>query len=115
MLYRAAGNTGVELSTLGFGCMRLPKLADDNKTIDVEASHGLFRRAIELGVNYFDTAYVYDGGASEQCLGEFVETIDRSTIHISTKNPLGQSWFPIPGDAQPARPRRSRSGAPSPQ
>ena len=98
MQYRTAGSTGIELSTLGFGCMRLPKLADDKKRIDVEASHALFRRAIELGVNYFDTAYVYDGGASEQCLGRFVETIDRSTITISTKNPLGQSWFPIPGD-----------------
>ncbi|MFW6162776.1 MAG: aldo/keto reductase, partial [Planctomycetota bacterium] len=98
MQYRAAGNTGIELSALGFGCMRLPKMPDDRKTIDVEASHRLFARARELGVNYFDTAYVYNGGASERCLGEFVETIDRSAIHISTKNPVGQRWFPIPGD-----------------
>ncbi len=98
MQYRVAGSTGVRLSTLGFGCMRLPKAGDDRKTIDVEASHRLFSRAVELGVNYFDTAYVYNGGDSERCLGRFLETIDRSSVYVSTKNPVGQSWFAIPGD-----------------
>ena len=99
MQYRVAGDTGVELSTLGFGCMRLPKLPDGKKTIDFEHSHRLFQRAVELGVNYFDTAYMYNGGDSERCLGEFVETIDRASVAISTKNPVGHQFWPIPGDA----------------
>ena len=98
MQYREAGNTGVKLSTLGFGCMRLPKLADDPKTIDVEHSHRLFRRAVELGVNYFDTAYIYNNGDSERCLGGFLNEVGRDKIIVSTKNPVGHTFWPIPGD-----------------
>ncbi len=100
MQYREAGTTGLKLSTLGFGCMRLPKKddGDGNKVIDHEASHQLFRRARELGVNYFDTAYMYDKGESERCLGEFLAEIDREEVVISTKNPVGHQFWPIPGD-----------------
>ena len=98
MQYRPAGNTGIELSALGFGCMRLPKLPDDKKTIDVEASQRLGAGGVVVGVTYSHPASVYRGGARERCLGEFLESIDRSTVHVSTKNPIGQSWFPIPGD-----------------
>jgi len=98
MRYRQAGNTGVELSTLGFGCMRLPKRADEPKQIDVDHSLRLFRRAVELGVNYFDSAYMYNNGDSERCLGQFLKEVDRDRVVISTKNPVGHQWWPIPGD-----------------
>ena len=98
MQYREAGKTGVKLSTLGFGCMRLPKLPDEPQKIDFEHSHRLFRRAMELGVNYFDTAYMYDGGDSERCLGEFIEEVGRDKVVVSTKNPVGHQFWPIPGD-----------------
>jgi len=98
MEYRVAGKSGVRLSCLGFGCMRLPKRKDEPKKIDFEASLRLFRRARELGVNYFDTAYLYDGGDSERCLGEFLKEVERQEVVISTKNPVGHQWWPIPGD-----------------
>ena len=100
MRYREMGKTGLKLSSLGFGCMRLPKKDDGsgNNRIDAEASLRLFRRAVELGVNYFDSAYMYDRGDSERCLGEFLKEIRRDDVVISTKNPVGHQWWPIPGD-----------------
>ena len=57
MVYRDFGNTGVRLSPLGFGMMRLP---EDEKT-----SVEMVRSAIDAGINYIDTAYNYLGGNSE--------------------------------------------------
>ena len=68
MQYRKLGNTGLEVSALGFGCMRLPKLPDQPSKVDQDASVALFRRAVEVGVNYFDSAYIYDNGDSERTL-----------------------------------------------
>jgi predicted aldo/keto reductase-like oxidoreductase len=100
MQYREMGKTGLKLSALGFGCMRLPKKedADGNQKIDFEHSHRLFRRAMELGVNYFDSAHMYDNGDSERCLGEFLKEVRRDEMIISTKSPVGHQWWPIPGD-----------------
>jgi len=98
MQYRVAGNTGVQLSALGFGCMRLPKLPDEPRKVDFEATLRLFRRAVELGVNFFDSAYIYDKGDSERCLGEFLKEVPREKLVISTKSPVGHQWWPIPGD-----------------
>jgi len=103
MQYRDLGSTGLKVSALGFGCMRLPKTQDDPKQIDFEASLALFRRAVELGVNYFDTAYLYNDGDSERAIGMFLKEIDRSQVIITTKNPVGHQWYPIPGD-QPTGP-----------
>ncbi|NOZ20714.1 MAG: aldo/keto reductase [Planctomycetes bacterium] len=103
MQYRNLGHTGQKVSALGFGCMRLPKTKDDPKQIDFDASLALFRRAVELGVNYFDTAYLYDNGDSERAIGKFLKEINRSDIFITTKNPVGHQWYQIPGD-QPTGP-----------
>ena len=61
MQYRKFGNTGVNISTLGFGCMRLPEYQDENGVwhVNQEATNEMLMRAYELGVNYFDTAYFY--------------------------------------------------------
>jgi len=64
--------------------LRLPKRQDEPKKIDFEASLRLFRRARELGVNYFDTAYLYDGGDSERCLGQFLKEVEREKVVVST-------------------------------
>ena len=97
MQYRPLGNTGLKVSALGFGCMRLPKLKDDPKKLDPDASVAMFERAAELGVNYFDTAYMYDNGDSERALGEFLKEIDRQDVVITTKNPVGHQYWPIDG------------------
>ena len=74
---------GNPLSILGFGCMRLPgKLG----RIDMQAAEQQIMAAIENGVNYFDTAYIYPG--SEAALGEILERNNaRSRVNIATKLP----------------------------
>ena len=83
MRYRKDPRSGNELSVLGFGCMRLPRSAGH---IDLDKSEALLRRAVEAGVNYFDTAYVYSG--SEEALGTVLaRTGLRDKIYLATKLP----------------------------
>jgi hypothetical protein len=72
------------LSILGFGAMRLPKIG---KVIDEEASEKMIISAIERGVNYFDTAYVYQNGKSEIVLGKILAKGYRDRVNIATKMP----------------------------
>lgn len=88
MQYRDFGKTGVKISTLGFGAMRLPSKTIDGKTIyDVEESAKIIRRAYELGVNYFDTAPYYCESQSEEIVGKAIKGF-RDKIYLSTKNPI---------------------------
>ena len=88
MQYRKFGNTGVNISALGFGCMRLPEYQDEagNWQVDQEKVNEMLMTAYELGVNYFDTAYIYPG--SESALGEILEwNHARDRVYIATKLP----------------------------
>ncbi|MBQ2830468.1 MAG: aldo/keto reductase [Oscillospiraceae bacterium] len=82
MQYRS-DKYGNHLSALGFGCMRFPmKLGH----IDIEETEREIMAAIEGGVNYFDTAYIY--GGSEAALGEILERNGaRDRVYIATKLP----------------------------
>lgn len=72
-----------ELSILGFGCMRLP-----NKGSTEEArSIAMIRDSIEKGVNYFDTAYIYQNGKNETLLGKALAGGYRERVRIATKLP----------------------------
>lgn len=72
-----------DLSILGFGCMRFPKKGN---AVDMEETERELRYAIEHGVNYFDTAYIYKG--NEKVFGELVAKNDwREQIKIATKIP----------------------------
>lgn len=74
---------GNALSVLGFGCLRFPQ---KNGKIDMEATRAQIALAVEQGVNYFDTAYVYSG--SEAALGEILESEGlRNRVKIATKLP----------------------------
>ena len=74
---------GNKLSILGFGCMRFPKKLG---ATDMEATEKQILQAIEGGVNYFDTAYIYPG--SEAALGQILEKNGvREKVHIATKLP----------------------------
>ncbi|MCR5083122.1 MAG: aldo/keto reductase [Parasporobacterium sp.] len=74
---------GKEISQLGYGCMRFTK---KGTSIDFEKAEAEVMRAYEMGVNYFDTAYIYSG--SEECLGKIVEKNGiRDKISIATKLP----------------------------
>ena len=82
MQYRKDIKHGNNLSALGFGCMRFTKRFG---TIDQEKAEKEMTAAINGGVNYFDTAYVYPG--SEVCLGKFLAKGYRDKVNIATKLP----------------------------
>jgi predicted aldo/keto reductase-like oxidoreductase len=74
---------GNELSQLGYGCMRF---TSKGSKIDYEKAEREIMRAVEKGVNYFDTAYAYPG--SEECLGRILsENNVRDKVNIATKLP----------------------------
>ena len=89
MQYRKFGNTGVNISALGFGCMRLPEYQaeDGSWHVDQEKTNEMLMRAYDLGVNYFDTAYFYCHENSEIAIGKALAPI-RDKVYISTKCPL---------------------------
>ena len=82
MQYRK-NKKGEDISILGYGCMRFSTKAG---RIDLEKAEKEILAAVEAGVNYFDTAYIYSG--SEAALGEIVERNGlRDKIKIATKLP----------------------------
>ena len=69
---------GIKMSRLGFGCMRFPKTFEETKAcIDL---------AMASGVNYYDTAYVYNN--SEVTLAKCLEGYDRSSYYLTSKLPI---------------------------
>jgi aryl-alcohol dehydrogenase-like predicted oxidoreductase len=66
MEYRTLGKTGIQVSSLCFGTMSFGGIADE------QASAAMFHRCRELGINFFDTANVYNGGRAEQILGKLI-------------------------------------------
>ncbi len=83
-------NSGEELSLLGFGCMRLPRLYEDKQDIDYTRGQELIDYAYAHGVNYFDTAYPYHGGESENFVGCALKKYPRETFYLADKMP---SWL----------------------
>ena len=82
MQYRNDKN-GVPLSVLGYGCMRFTRKGTG---IDIDKAEGEIMRAYELGVNYYDTAYIYPG--SEAALGKILAKNGiREKVYIATKLP----------------------------
>ena len=88
MLYRPFGKTGINISALGFGAMRLPTRTDGDKQIfDEEASIAIIRQGIDAGVNYLDTAPYYCDAQSEGILGKALANGYREKVYLSTKLP----------------------------
>ncbi len=87
MKYRKFGNLGWDVSILGFGAMRLPVLKENPKEIDVPLATAMVRHAIDSGVNYIDTAYIYHNGKSEPFLGEALKNGYREKVKLATKLP----------------------------
>ena len=89
MQYRSFGRTGIEVSLLGFGAMRLPQREDG--TCDLEVSVPLLRRGIDLGINTIDSAHVYINGTSEIAVGQAIKGYDRENLYLTTKIPSNEN------------------------
>jgi len=88
MKYRKFGNTGEQVSTLGFGCMRLPETEINGKWyIDEDKALPLLFKAYEKGINYFDSAPYYCHENSEYIMGKALKSV-RDKVMMTTKLPL---------------------------
>ena len=86
MVYRELGKTGLQVSQLGFGAMRLPMSGEGAEaTVDRELAIPMIHRAFEAGVTYMDTAVGYCNQDSQRAVGEALKGW-RDRIVLSTKN-----------------------------
>ena len=88
MKYRTMGKLGIRSSAFGLGCMRFNGPASGDSIIDEQKAISLIRRAIDGGVNYIDTAYVYLDKTSEIVLGKALLDGYRDRVTIATKMPM---------------------------
>jgi len=86
--YNEFGKTGIKMSNLGFGAMRLPMRGEgDKREVNDDLAIPLMRRAFDLGVNYIDTAPYYCDKLSEGAVGRALKGY-RDKVYVSTKNPI---------------------------
>ncbi|MDX1745871.1 MAG: aldo/keto reductase, partial [Halobacteriales archaeon] len=99
MEYTTLGNTGLEVSRICLGCMSFGW--DDSGwrdwVLDEDDSREIMERAIDLGINFFDTANLYSMGDSEEIVGDVLSEYDRDWSVVATKvHPLkGPDSYPI--------------------
>ena len=88
MDYTKLGRTGLDISRLCLGCMTfgVPNRGTHEWSLDEEASRPILRKAIEAGINFFDTANVYSDGTSEEIVGRTLKDLaPREELVIATK------------------------------
>jgi len=80
MEYTKLGNTGMEVSRICLGCMGfgIPQPGGHQWVLDEESSRSLIRKAVDLGVTFFDTANVYNAGTSEEFLGRALQGLRKA-------------------------------------
>ena len=84
MEYTTLGDTGMEVSRICLGCMSFGSSDWREWVLDEEASHEIIDRAIDLGINFFDTANMYSQGESERVLGDALDG-RRDEMVVATK------------------------------
>ena len=88
MKYRNFGKLGIKGSAFGLGCMRFNGATSGDSIIDEQKAISLIRRAVDGGVTYLDTAYVYLDRTSETVLGKALMDGYRDRVTIATKMPM---------------------------
>ncbi len=89
MRYRTFGRTGWQVSEVGYGMWGMAGWTGS----DDEESHRSLDRAIELGCNFFDTAWAYGDGHSERLLGAMLKRHPRTRLYVATKiPPKNRKW-----------------------
>ena len=78
---------GMKLSALGMGCMRLPVVNGDDAVVDQAAVEKMVALAMERGVNYYDTAWGYHAGHSEEAIGRALAAYPREQFCLADKFP----------------------------
>ena len=96
MQYTKLGSTGLDVSRFCLGCMNFGS-GEAWMMNDRTASVDLIERAVELGINFFDTANAYSQGASEEILGDVLADHDREELVIATKVYFGMGEGPNKG------------------
>ena len=77
----------LKLSALGLGCMRLPVIDGKDGQIDEEATAKMVALAMEQGINYYDTAWMYHEYTSEVVMGKVLKEYPRDSFYLATKFP----------------------------
>ncbi|MHA2959363.1 aldo/keto reductase [Priestia megaterium] len=88
MDYVKLGNTGLDVSRIALGCMSYgdPKRGRHTWTLNEEKSRPFFKKALDLGINFFDTANEYQMGSSEEIVGRALKDYaNRDEVVIATK------------------------------
>jgi aryl-alcohol dehydrogenase-like predicted oxidoreductase len=99
MRYQQLGRTGLEVSELALGTWAF---GGDWGTFDVDEAKATIRRAVELGVTFFDTAQAYGFGVSERLLGDTLWTVARrDEVMVATKGGLRMDGDRLVRDASP--------------
>ena len=92
MKFTRMGSTGTQVSRLCLGCMSFGGMAD--WTLNEEASLPILTKAVESGINFFDTADIYSRGQSEEILGRGLKSLgvrrDEAVIATKVFNPMGR-------------------------
>ena len=98
MQYVKFGNTGMDVSRICLGMMSFGKPGKENGVFPwaktYEEGKDIFKKAIDLGINYFDTANVYQMGSSEEITGRFIRDfgLNRDEIVVATKVKSTTAW-----------------------
>jgi len=95
MKYRRFGRTGWEVSEMGYGMWGMASWSNSS---DEESLRSL-QSAVDLGVNFFDTAYAYGEGHSENLLGQIVRANTNKKIYTASKIPPKTLQWPAPADS----------------
>lgn len=76
---------GIHLSRLGMGVMRLPVVGQDDAVIDYKKAKEIIDLCMQSGINYYDTAYIYHGGKSEEFIGKALAGYPRESYFVADK------------------------------